>query len=114
MHQSAAVVDDQNNTIGFAKQCIKICSQDTRNNGVITHRKSKKKEQNNKVKKRFYHFQEFDKIEFQNTKFGKKVLKQEIATESLVTIMFVLMLTWIMVIVQQGGFRTLLEVALIN
>ena len=40
--------------------------------GVITHRKSKKRGQNNKMKKRFYHFQEFDKVEFQNTKFDKK------------------------------------------
>ena len=76
LKMEAAVVDGQNKAISFAKQCIKICSQDTRNRGVITQRISKKREQNNKMKKRFYHFQEFDKVEFQNTKFGKKCFEE--------------------------------------
>ena len=71
----AAVVDDQNKSISFAKQCIKICSQDTRNRVVVTHRKSKKREQNNKMKERFYHFQQFDKVEIHNTKFATTFYK---------------------------------------
>ena len=68
----AVVVDGENKAISFAKQCIKICSQDTRNRGVTTHKKSKKREESNKMKQRFYHYQDFDKVRFQNAKFGRK------------------------------------------
>ena len=54
------------------------------------------------MKKGFYHFQEFE-LSFRIQSLAKKVLKKEITTESWVTITFVLMLTWILIIVQQEG-----------
>ena len=42
LKMEAAVVGGQNKAISFANQCIKVCSQDTRNRGVITQKNQRK------------------------------------------------------------------------
>lgn len=110
------VVDGQNKAISFVKQCIKICSQGqgTRNRGVLTPRKSKKRVQNNKMEKRFYHFQEFDKVGFQNTKFDEKIFEEGALNAIMGRCNLFFMLTWVLVIVQIRGFCALVKVALVK
>ena len=68
----AAVVDGENKAISFAKQCVNICSQEARKMGVISHKKLNKREDKKKMKKRFYHYQDFEEVQFKDTKYSKK------------------------------------------
>lgn len=44
----AAIVDEENKAITFAKQCVKICSPEARMIDVISHKKLIKREDNKK------------------------------------------------------------------
>lgn len=51
---------------------MNLCSQKARNMGVISHKKLNKREDNKKMKQTFFHYQDFDKVVFKDTKFSKK------------------------------------------
>ena len=59
-----AVVDGENKAISFAKQCVKICSQDARKMGVTSHKKLNKREDKKKMKERICHYQDVEEVEF--------------------------------------------------
>ena len=40
--------------------------------GVISHKELNKREDNKKMKARFYHYQDFKKVWFKDTKYSKK------------------------------------------
>ena len=65
-----AVVDGDNKAISFAKQCVKLCSDHSRKKGAVSHKKSKKREHMKKMQERFYHYQDFDNVEFKDTKYS--------------------------------------------
>ena len=87
---NAAVVDGENKAISFAKQCVKICSQEARKMGVISHKKLNKREDKKKMKKRFYHYQDFEEVQFKDTKYSRMALRKQLAMESWLTITFAL------------------------
>ena len=72
MKMDAAIVNGKNKAISFTKQCVNICSQEARKMGVISHKKLNKREDKKKMKKRFYHYQDFEEVQFKDTKYSKK------------------------------------------
>ena len=72
LKMDAAVVDGDNKAISFAKQCVELCSQKMRQMGVVSHKKLKKREDKKKMKQRFYHYQDFDEVEYKDSKFRLK------------------------------------------
>ena len=55
----AAQISDDTPT-SFAKECIRLCSAESRKMNVITHKKNKKREVSRKILEKFYHYQEYD------------------------------------------------------
>ena len=55
----AALISDDAPT-SFAKECICLCSAESRTMDVNTHKKNKKREERKKVLERFYHYHEYD------------------------------------------------------
>ena len=55
----AAQISDDTPT-SFAKECIRLCSAESRKMNVITHKKNKKREESRKILAKFYHYQEYD------------------------------------------------------
>ena len=53
----------------FARECIRLCSNPERKNGVKSDKKSVKRESSAKLKERFYHLQEHEEVKYK----GKKV-----------------------------------------
>ena len=67
----AALISDDTPT-SFAKECICLCSTESRTMDVNTHKKNKKREDHKKVLERFYHYHEYDPSQkFQIEKEGK-------------------------------------------
>ena len=62
------VIDCDNNAISFAKQCVKLCSDRSRKKGAVSHKKGG--EDTKKMQERFYHYQDFDNVEFKDTKYS--------------------------------------------
>ena len=48
----------------FARECIRLCSNENRKFGVLGDLKNKKREENRKVMERFYHYHESNPSEF--------------------------------------------------
>ena len=65
----AALISDDTPT-SFAKECIRLCSAESRTMDVNTHKKNEKREESKKVLERFYHYHEYDPS--QEVQIGKE------------------------------------------